>query len=179
MRMSQLLNESAPKNQLKLLPLPYDQQDLAPALSQDTVNYHYGKLAKGYVERYNAGQGDPDFNQAGAFLHNILFSQYQKASNSNKPEGPALEFIQLHYKTVDLFKAEFSKIAMTIQGSGWVYLSRDGTIRTIKNHTVKKDIVLLIDWWEHAFQFDYGSDKEKYLINQWKIINWQVVGFKL
>ena len=61
---------------------------------------------------------------------------------------------------------------MGIQGSGWVYLSKSGKIKTIVNHEVKKDIVLLIDWWEHAWALDYQSDKKKYLENQWKIINW-------
>jgi superoxide dismutase len=61
---------------------------------------------------------------------------------------------------------------MAIQGSGWVYLAKDGKIKTIKNHEIKKDIVLLIDWWEHSWALDYQSDKKKYLENQWKIINW-------
>ena len=64
---------------------------------------------------------------------------------------------------------------MKIQGSGWVYLARDGSIKTIKNHQIKLDIVLLIDWWEHAWLLDYGSDKKKYLKNQWRIIDWDIV----
>ncbi len=57
---------------------------------------------------------------------------------------------------------------MGIQGSGWVYLATDGNIKTIKNHEVKSDILFLVDWWEHAWILDYGSDKKKYLpfINQ-------------
>jgi Fe-Mn family superoxide dismutase len=68
---------------------------------------------------------------------------------------------------------------MGIQGSGWVYLAQDGKIKTITNHAIKNDIVLLIDWWEHSFQFDYGSDKAKYLNNQWKIIDWDYVNTRL
>ena len=60
---------------------------------------------------------------------------------------------------------------MKIQGSGWVYLATDGSIKTIKNHQVRDDILLLIDWWEHAWILDYGTDKKKYLNEQWKIIN--------
>ncbi len=52
---------------------------------------------------------------------------------------------------------------MKIQGSGWAYLAYDGKIKTIKNHEVRDDILLLVDWWEHAFILDYGSDKKKYL----------------
>jgi len=164
-------------DKLEIKSLPYEMDDLDPAISKITLEYHYGNLAKTYAKRYNAGEGDPVFNEAGVFLHNILFQQYQKPSNS-KPKGGILTFIEAHYKSFDKFKEEFAKIAMGIQGSGWVYLAKDGKIKTIKNHEVKKDIVLLIDWWEHAWALDYQSDKKKYLENQWKIINWEHVNVR-
>ena len=68
---------------------------------------------------------------------------------------------------------------MKVQGSGWVYLSTDGNIKTIKNHEVKSDILFLVDWWEHSFVLDYGSDKKAYLRNIWKIINWNVISTRL
>jgi Fe-Mn family superoxide dismutase len=159
-------------DKLEIKKLPYDYDELDPAISEETIKYHYGKLAKTYAERYNNNEGDPVFNEAGVFLHNILFQQYQAPSGSNKPTGNILTFIEKHYKSFEKFKEAFAKEAMSIQGSGWVYLAKDGKIKIIKNHEIKKDIVLLIDWWEHAFQFDYQSDKKKYLENQWKIINW-------
>jgi superoxide dismutase len=165
-------------NKLEIKPLQYDANELAPSISEATVNYHYGKLAKGYVERYNANEGDATFNEAGAFLHNILFQQYQPPKGSNKPTGGILNFIVKHYKDFDKFKEAFAKKAMSIQGSGWVYLAEDGKIKTIVNHEIKKDIVLLIDWWEHAWSIDYQHDKKKYLENQWKIINWEHVNVR-
>jgi Fe-Mn family superoxide dismutase len=165
-------------DKLVIKPLPYDTDELAPAISEDTINYHYGKLAKAYAERYNNNEGDPTFNEAGAFLHNILFQQYQAPSGSNKPTGGILEFIEDHFKSFDKFKEEFAKVAMSIQGSGWVYLAKDAKIKTIKNHEIKKDIVLLIDWWEHAWALDYQADKKKYLENQWKIINWDHINVR-
>jgi Fe-Mn family superoxide dismutase len=72
-------------------------------------------------------------------------------------------------------KSEFETEAMKIQGSGWIYLATDGKIKIIHNHQVRNDILLLIDWWEHAFLLDYGSNKKKYLSEQWKIINWNVI----
>jgi Fe-Mn family superoxide dismutase len=164
-------------NKLEILSLPYAADELAPSISEDTINYHYGKLAKTYAERYNNNEGDPTFNEAGVFLHNILFQQYQAPSNSNKPVGKVLEFIEEHYKTFDKFKEAFAKEAMSIQGSGWVYLADDGSIKTIANHAVKNDIVLLIDWWEHAM-YDYKWDKKSYLNNQWKIINWDHINIR-
>ncbi len=158
-------------DKLEIKSLPYKKTELAPSISEDTLNYHFEKLAKTYAERYNKGEGDSVFNEAGVFLHNILFQQYQAPSNK-KPTGKIEEFINKHFDSFDNFKEEFNKVAMSIQGSGWVYLAKDGKIKTIKNHEIKKDIVLLIDWWEHAWALDYQSDKKKYLENQWKIINW-------
>jgi superoxide dismutase len=60
-----------------------------------------------------------------------------------------------------------------------VYLARSGQIKTIQNHAVKNDILLLVDWWEHAWAIDYQSDKRKYLANTWKIINWDVISKRL
>ena len=140
--------------------------------SKDTIDYHYGKLYKGYVDRYNKGEGDLDFNEAGAYLHSIYFTQFRSPTNNNQPVGKINDFIEKHFKSFNKFKEEFEKTAMGIQGSGWVYLSTSGTIKTIKNHEIKKDIVLLIDWWEHAWALDYKADKKEYLNNQWKIINW-------
>ena len=70
---------------------------------------------------------------------------------------------------------KFQEEALKIQGSGWIYLACDGSIKTIVNHEVRDDILLLVDWWEHAWILDYGSDKKKYLKEQWKIINWNVI----
>lgn len=163
------------KTKLEISRLPYSLDDLDPAISEETMNYHYGKLAKTYAKRYNANEGDPVFNEAGVFLHNILFAQYKTYQPSNKPTGEILEFIEKHYNSFEKFQDEFAKVAMGIQGSGWVYLAKDGKIKTIKNHEIKKDIVLLIDWWEHAWALDYQHDKKKYLDNQWKIINWESI----
>lgn len=167
------------KETLELKSLPYSRNELGPSLSKETLDYHYGKLAQSYVDRFNKGEGDSKFNKAGAFLHNILFAQYQKPKNNNEPTGPISEFIRKHYKTFDKFKEEFAETAMKIQGSGWAYLARDGKIKTITNHEIKNDIVLLVDWWEHAWALDYQSDKRKYLENQWKIINWNAVSSTL
>jgi Fe-Mn family superoxide dismutase len=85
-----------------------------------------------------------------------------------------LGLIETHFKTYEDFKAAVKEVAMKIQGSGWVYLSTGGEIKTIRNHAVRTDICVLIDWWEHAWGLDYQWDKERYLDNIWKIINWNV-----
>lgn len=173
------LQEGKSLKELEQASLPYARNGLGRSLSKQALDYHYGKLYKAYVDRFNKGEGDIDFNEAGAFLHNIYFTQFKSPKNSNTPSGASEEFINQHFKSFDQFKAEFEKTAMGIQGSGWVYLARDGKIKTIVNHEIKQDIILLIDWWEHAWALDYQADKKKYLENQWKIINWDIVNAKL
>jgi Fe-Mn family superoxide dismutase len=171
----QLLEQKSKPQDIEIIALNFEPKEVSPVLSKDTIDLHYGKLAHGYAERYNKKEGDPEFNYAGVFLHNTLFTQYREVRNNNKPNGPMFGFINKHFGDYDNMKSEFESEAMKIQGSGWVYLADDGKIKTIKNHEVRDDILLLVDWWEHAFLLDYGSDKKKYLSEQWKIINWNVI----
>ena len=173
------LQEGRTIQKLEQAKLPYSRDGLGRSLSKKSIDYHYGQLYKGYVDRFNKGEGDPDFNEAGAFLHNIYFPQFQSPKGSNVPTGQSLEFINKHFKSFDKFKDKFKETAMKIQGSGWAYLAKNGEIKTIKNHEIKQDIVLLIDWWEHAWALDYQADKEGYLNNQWKIINWNIINERL
>lgn len=168
------INESRRK-QIELVELKYSYTDLEPCLSKQTLDLHYGTLAKGYVKRYKNKEGDSDFNYAGAFLHNIYFSQFRKPEENNTPNGPVLNLIKRKYGYWRDFKEIFKEEAMKIQGSGWIYISYDGEIKTIVNHEVKNDILVLIDWWEHAFLLDYGAEKKSYLENTWKIINWSYI----
>jgi Fe-Mn family superoxide dismutase len=159
--------------------LPYGKKDLDPVMSESTINYHYGKLAKAYVTKFNAGEGDATFNEAGAFLHNVFFPQLKAPGGSNAPTGASKELIINKYGSYDNFKEKFTEVAMKIQGSGWVYMSTSGNIKTITNHQVKNDIAMLVDWWEHAWALDYQQDKAKYLTNMWRIINWDVINIRL
>lgn len=167
------------KEKLVLEKLTYDKSDLEPVLSKENLDIHYGKLAKGYVDRFNNNKGDEDFNRAGALLHNVFFQQFKSTENNNKPFGSSLEFINKHFDNFNNFKEEIEKNAMSIQGSGWVYLAQNGKIRIIKNHEYYQDIILLIDWWEHAWFTDYGSDKQKYINNIWRVIDWAVINDRL
>lgn len=167
------------KEKLILEKLPYVKTDLNPVLSKESLDIHYGKLAKAYVDRFNSNEGDSNFNKAGAILHNLFFPQLKKPNGTNSPFGSILEFINKHFGNFSNFKEEFAKSAMSIQGSGWVYLARNGSIKTIKNHEIRSDILLLIDWWEHAWFIDYGSNKQKYLINIWRTIDWTVINDRI
>ena len=171
--------EGRTPKELTQVNLPYTKDGLGRSLSKQAIDYHYGKLYKGYVDRFNAGEGDADFNEAGAFLHSIYFSQFRIPKGSNKPVGSVLNLIETNHKSWENFLEKFEKTAMSIQGSGWVYLAKNGQIKTIVNHEIRNDIVFIIDWWEHAWALDYQADKKKYLENQWKIINWDFVNTRL
>jgi Fe-Mn family superoxide dismutase len=162
------------KQQIEIIKTNYASTALAPVMSAATVNYHYGKLAHGYAERFNKGEGDKTFNYAGAWLHNVFFMQF-RSPKTLEPNGPVGNLIKQKFKTYSDFKDKFKEEALKLQGSGWVYLARDGSIKTIKNHQVRPDILILVDMWEHAYNLDYGTDKKKYLDNIWRIIDWNVI----
>ena len=170
-----LLEAKSKPQDIEIIALNFTDREVSPVMSKDTLDLHYNKLAKGYATRYNKKEGDSEFNYAGAFLHNIWFTQFREVRNNNKPNGPMYGLINKYYGDYDNFKDKFQTEAMKIQGSGWAYLANDGKIKTIKNHEVRNDILLLVDWWEHAFILDYGSDKKKYLQELWKIINWNSI----
>jgi len=164
--------------ELERIKLPYAHTALSPVTSKNTIDNHYDKLYKGYVDRYNKGEGDRTFNEAGAFLHAIWFAQF-RSPGTRQPKGVILSLIERNHKNFVDFKAKFKEEAMKIQGSGWIYLSKSGQIKTIHNHAKRTDIALLVDWWEHAWALDYHSDKAKYLDNLWRIMDWDAINRRL
>lgn len=170
-----LIEDNSKHDKLEIVKLSYSESALAPVFSSAAMRLHYGKLAHGYAERFNSKIGDKTFNYAGAVLHNIFFTQFRAPRVNNVPNGPIWSLIKSKYKTFDAFKDAIEDAATKLQGSGWIYLARDGSIKSIPNHQIRSDILLLIDMWEHAWQTDYGSNKDKYLDNIWRIIDWNMI----
>lgn len=178
MKSLQLFSEQY-NNSPVLDPIPYKETDLEPVISKQTIDYHFNNLAKTYLKRYNNNEGDPKFNLAGVYLHNLYFQQFQKPNKENKPIGISKTIIDQKYNSFTEFKKQIEKTAMSIQGSGWVYIDTDGEIKTIVNHKIERNIALIIDWWEHAWALDYKQDKKQYLNNIWSIINWSIVNTRI
>jgi polyribonucleotide nucleotidyltransferase len=111
----ELLEATTRPAKLETTPLPYTHKALEPVMSPATIEYHYEHLAKGYAKRYNAGEGNADFNRAGSFLHNKFFPQLREPKGANRPKGAVLELIETNFKTYEDFKAEFKKVAMGVQ----------------------------------------------------------------
>lgn len=170
-----LLEAASKPGELEIVKLSYSENQLTPVISGASMRYHYGKLAHGYAERFNKGEGDKTFNYAGAWLHNVYFTQFRLPRQNNKPNGPVGNLINQKFKNWDNFRDKFREEALSIQGSGWAYLARDGSIKKIANHQVRPDILILVDMWEHAFNLDYGTNKARYVDNIWRIMDWNVI----
>lgn len=175
------LTESTNRSEISQNKLSFKKTELEPVMSEDTLKYHYEGLAAKYFERYNKGEGDSDFNYGGAMLHNLFFGNLTPPRTANKPDGKSKEIIDQKYGSFDKFKEAFEKEFMAAQGSNWIYMDTSGVLHTIHNHEYKKSmkIALLIDAWEHAWALDYQQDKNKYLNNIWRIIDWDIVNDRL
>lgn len=169
------------REHLKQEPLGFGRDQLAPVISKKTLDYHYGKLAKGYVDRYNRKEGNDEFNYGGAVLHNLFFTQLAEPRSGNRPDAAVAEIIDKKWKDFDSFKEGFALEFMKAQGSNWLYMDSTGSIHVIHNHEYDKsmDIILLFDGWEHSWCLDYEHDKQRYLDNFWRIVDWTVVNTRL
>jgi len=165
------------ENEIHQIKLPVPAKSLEPVFSEDATHLHYGVLYKNYVKKALAGEGS--FQVAGAKLHTLLFEQYQAPKASNIPTDASKLLIDGKFGSFQKFKDSFTESALTIHGSGWVYLDTNGKIKTIPNHKVLNDVAVIVDMWEHSYLIDYGSDKEKYLKEIWKVINWNIVNARL
>ena len=172
-----LLEKVKAELEVHQIKLPVEDTQLSPIFSKEAIDLHYGKLYKAYVEKALAGEGD--FQIAGAKLHTLFFEQLQAPKPTNNPNGAVKSLITQKFGDVEKFKDSFTKTALGIHGSGWVYLDTKGIIKTINNHKIVENIVILIDMWEHSYMIDYGTDKEKYLKEIWKVINWGIINARL
>lgn len=157
--------------------LPVDTKKLYPVFTEETMNLHYNLLYKNYVKK--AIETSDEFAIAGAKLHMLFFEQFAEAKAINNPTGPAKELINRTFGDFDKFKDSFSKAAIGIQGSGWCYLDTTGVIRTINNHKLIKNVAVIIDMWEHSYLIDFRANKERYLKEIWRVINWNIVNARL
>ena len=171
----------AKEETLELEKLSYNADALAPVLSKENVDYHYKVLSAGYVNRYNNKEGDPDFNYGGAKLHNLFWQQFKPAKESSTLDGPIEQTITANYGDLKGLTEKMGEAAMTIQGSGWVYMTKTGTIKTTPNQSFKTDVFMPIDMWEHSFM-DYvpaKDAKKKYIESVMKLMDWDKLNRRL
>lgn len=183
-----------------LLPkLPYAQDALAPAMSADTLNYHYGKHLQTYLDNVNRmiegtpfadmklkdmitkAQGALYNNAAQAFNHIIFFKQLTPTPTTISPL--LTQALVARFGSVDAFKSEFSNAAATLFGSGWVWLALDANnvLQIVPEPNAGNPItrnmrpLMCIDVWEHAYYLDYQNRRGDYIKNFWNLVNWDYI----
>ena len=160
--------------------LPYAAADLAPALSAETTEFHYGK----HLQTSEGGV----FNNAGQFLnHSMYFLQFAAPKAGNVPTGKIAEAIARDFGSFEKFQEEFQAKGAGLFGSGWGWLSADVSGKLVitqegnAQNPLTKGLkpLLTFDVWEHAYYIDYRNRRPDYLKALWSIVNWEVVNKRL
>lgn len=167
--------------------LPYDVEALAPKMSKETFDYHYGKHLQTYVNNLNkfiAGtefedmklediickaQG-PTFNNAAQTWNHTFFFM---SLTPNQEEIPSTLSDKLNeaFGSVEKFKEEFTKSATGLFGSGWTWLVKDkeNKLKIVNTTNAGNPLtdgltpLMVIDVWEHAYYIDYRNARADYV----------------
>jgi Fe-Mn family superoxide dismutase len=188
----------------ELPPLPYAMDALAPHISQETLEYHYGKHHQTYVTNLNNLTKDtPDadasledvvmkadgglFNNAAQVWNHTFYWNSMKPGGGGAPSGEVAERISAAFGGYDEFRSRFAEAATTQFGSGWAWLVDDGSKLDIMK-TANADLpmkhgakaLLTIDVWEHAYYIDFRNARPNY-INTFldHLLDWDFVAANL
>jgi len=189
--------------------LAYSYDSLEPNIDAMTMDIHYNKHHAAYVKNVNEAIAEDgitytdvkDFfdntsklsikarnNGGGAWNHNF-FWQCMRPGNS-EPSDKIMTAINAAFGSMDKFKEDFTKAAMSRFGSGWAWLVEDGGTLKIGS-TPNQDNPLMdvaefkgtpilgIDVWEHAYYLHYQNKRNEYVGNWWNIVNWDFVASNL
>lgn len=189
----------------KLPELPYDLEALAPAMSRETLEFHYGKHHQGYVDKLNKLVGDTDlercsledlitniktgdiFNNAAQVWNHTFFWNCLTPDGGGKPIGKIQPQIERQFGSFENFRDQFATAAVGLFGSGWLWLTRlaNGalSIEATKNAdnplTHGHKPLLTLDVWEHAYYIDYRNDRGRFVHNYWDLVDWDFVNEQL
>lgn len=180
--------------------LPYAKDALAPVISAETIEYHYGKHHQTYVTNLNnlikgtefenatleeivLKSNGGIFNNAAQVWNHTFYWNGFKPNGGGAPKGELAVAIDKAFGSFEEFKKQFSQKAMTTFGSGWAWLvkNKDGslTLESTSNAgtplTGGQTPLLTIDVWEHAYYVDYRNARAKYVEEFWSIVNWDFV----
>jgi superoxide dismutase, Fe-Mn family len=187
---------------IRLPPLPYSHEALEPLMSRETLDYHYGKHHKAYVEKVNAliadtPQQDATLEQLVKQASGPLFDNAAQAWNHaffwrclsprRQQPGRELDPVLRSFGGLETLKSEFSKAAVAVFGSGWAWLIRDsgGAVRILTTSNANTPLrdghtpLLTCDIWEHAYYIDHRNDRGAYLRSFWELVNWDFVAGSL
>lgn len=190
--------------QFELPKLPYALDALAPTISKETLEYHYGKHHRAYVDNLNKLVVDTEFANmpleeiikkapAGKIFNNAAqvwnhtFYWHCLTPNATQPNTTLAAAIDKYFGSFDQFKETFSKTAIDTFGSGWAWLvkNKQGELEIISTSnagtpmTENKQALLTCDVWEHAYYIDYRNARPKYVEEFWKLVNWDFIAKNL
>ncbi|CAM8624356.1 SodA Superoxide dismutase [Acidimicrobiia bacterium] len=188
----------------ELPPLPYAQDALAPHISAETLEYHYGKHHQTYVDNLNKAVAGTDnenaslesvimsaegplFNNAAQVWNHTFYWSCLTPNGGGQPTGAILDRINADFGSYDAFRAQLTEAGLTQFGSGWAWLVEDGGKLSIMK-TLNADLpmkhgakaLLTIDVWEHAYYVDYRNARAKYIdVVLDNLVNWDFVAENL
>lgn len=182
----------------KLPELPYSKDALGPVMSAETLEYHYGKHHKAYVDKLNLlvpntefenatleqiilKATGPIFNNAAQVWNHTFFWNCLTPKGKGKPEGALMDAIQRDFGSFEKFQEEFQNAAVNQFGSGWAWLiskkDKKLAIRATSNaeNPMKNGEIPLFtcDVWEHAYYIDYRNERPRFVKSVWNIANWK------
>ncbi len=180
--------------------LPYSRQALEPVISAETIDYHYGKHEKAYIDNLNrlikgtefedmsleeiiAHSKGALFNNASQAWNHIFYFFSFAPDGSREPQGDLRKAIDRDFGSFENFKKAFVDAGVGLFGSGWVWLSRDeeGKLFITQGQNADNPIVsgltplLTFDVWEHAYYLDYQNRRADALTKLWDIVDWDIV----
>ncbi len=180
--------------------LPYSRNALEPHISEETLDYHYGKHHQTYVNNLNGmieGTADADksleeiirsasgglFNNAAQVWNHTFYWHCLSPNGGGQPSGKLAELIDRDFGSFAEFEKQFSGQAAGNFGSGWTWLVQrpDDSLAIVNTDdaqtplTGKDKPLLTCDVWEHAYYIDYRNARPKYLDAFWKLVNWEFV----
>lgn len=185
--------------------LPYEMDALAPHISKETLEYHYGKHHNTYVVNLNNLTKDTKhanstledviknsdgglFNNAAQVWNHTFYWHSLSPNGGGAPTSDVLTAIEKSFGSFENFKSEFSKTAITTFGSGWAWLVKksDGTLALQSTSNAQTPVtdssvtpLLTCDVWEHAYYIDYRNARPNYLEAFWNLVNWDFVAKNL
>ena len=182
---------------IELPALPYDRTALEPHISGETIDYHYGKHHKAYVDNLNkmiAGTEFADmplediirkaqggmFNNAAQVWNHTFYWNCLKPGGGGEPSGKLADAIAKTFGSFDKFKEQYSASAGGNFGSGWTWLVQrpDGSLAIVNTSNAATPItgsdkpLMTTDVWEHAYYIDYRNARAKYVEAFWNLVNW-------
>ena len=183
--------------------LPYSKSSLSPHISEETLEFHYGKHHKSYVDKLNGQIEESEFKNASLeeIVKNSKAAIFNNAAqiwnhtfywNSLSPKGGGSpdknlnQVLEKSFGSVDQFKKEFTQAALSQFGSGWAWLIKESdSLKIIKTSNADTPLahsqkaLLTCDVWEHAYYIDYRNARNKYLDAFWNLINWDFINKNL